>query len=338
MGKIMILDCTLRDGGYINNWQFGKDEISDIQKKLVSTGVDIVEIGFLKNEIYNSDRTVFSTEKQIEAIITPKGKNVLYAAMVEVINPLPIEYLSQRTDTSIDIIRVIVWKRLLKEGFEYCKAIIEKGYKLCVQPARVDQYSQQEFVELVELFNQLSPMAVYVVDSWGTQDKEGILRYIDLADKHLKKDIALGFHGHNNLQQAFCCAEAFVELGLSRDIIIDGSIYGIGRGAGNLNLEIFARYLNIKFDKKYDIAPMLKIYSDYIEKIYKQRPWGYSLPSYLTACSNCNPEYASYYDFEKKLSLKAIADIISKLNDRDKIIFTSGTADSYIERYLETRK
>ncbi|MCB2296791.1 aldolase catalytic domain-containing protein [Clostridium tagluense] len=338
MSKILMLDCTLRDGGYINDWQFGKEAIFDIEKKLVSTGVDIVEIGFLKNEIYNPNRTVFSDEKQIEDIIAPKNKDVLYAAMVEVMNPLPIEYISQRTDTSIDIIRVIVWKRLLKEGFEYCKAITEKGYKVCVQPARVDQYSQQEFVEMVELFNNLNPMAVYIVDSWGTQDKEGILRYIELADKHLKKDIALGFHGHNNLQQAFGCAEAFAELGLKRDIIIDASIYGIGRGAGNLNLEIFARYLNIKFDKNYDITPMLKIYSDYIEKIYKEHPWGYSFPNYLVASYNCNPEYADYYGFKKKLSLKAISDIISKLKDTDKIIFTKDTADSYLEKYLKTRK
>ena len=163
----MLLDCTLRDGGYVNNWEFGKDAILDIEKKIVSTGVDIVEIGFLKKEPYNPDRTVFSDEIQIESIINPKRKDILYAGMVEVVNPLPIEDLSLRTETSIDIIRVIVWKRLLKEGFEYCKAITEKGYKLCVQPARVNQYTEQEFVEMVEIFNQLEPMAVYVVDSWG---------------------------------------------------------------------------------------------------------------------------------------------------------------------------
>lgn len=333
MGKIMLLDCTLRDGGYVNNWNFGKNAILDIERKLVSTGVDIVEIGFLKKEPYDPNRTVFSAEEQIHPVIAPKKKGVLYAAMVEVQNPLPVAELSPKSESSVDIIRIIVWKRLLKEGFEYCKAIADKGYKICIQPARVNQYSEEEFIQMIELFNQISPLAVYVVDSWGTQNKEDIVKYASIANKHLKDDIALGFHGHNNMQQAFSCAEAVIDLNLDRDIIIDASIFGIGRGAGNLNIELFANYLNAKHNKKYDIKPMLEIYADYINEIYARYPWGYTIPHFLTAVVDCNPEYAFYYGAENKLPANQILDILLTLSVDDKVIFSKETAERYLEKY-----
>ncbi|HZK53587.1 MAG TPA: hypothetical protein VFC84_05290 [Desulfosporosinus sp.] len=333
MGKISLLDCTLRDGGYINDWNFGENSIQDIEHKIVSTGVEIFEIGFLKDEPYINDRTVFNSVHQISDIIGPKLPDVQYAAMIEVVNPLPIEKLEQRAEETIDIIRVIVWKSMLQEGFDYCKGVVERGYKLCVQPARVDQYSFEEFIQMIKLFNKLDPMAVYVVDSFGTQNKDAILEYFILADDYLKPEIALGYHGHNNLQQAFGIAEAFIELGLKRDIIVDGSIYGIGRGAGNLNLELFAKYLNEKHGKSYRIGPMLDVFDKYIQGIFADCPWGYSLPSYLTALHRCNPNYASYYGLELKLTNSVIDGILSSLSKIDKIIFKKENADRYLSEY-----
>ena len=330
MGNIALLDCTLRDGGYLNDWRFGKEAIIAIEKKLIDTGVDIIEIGFLKNEPYNFDRTVFSKEEEIELIIAPKKPGVLYAGMVEVMSPLPIDHLIQKSDSSIDIVRVIVWKRLLKQGFEYCRDIAAKGYKVCIQPARVNQYSETEFIEMVELFNCIDPLAIYVVDSWGTQNRDETLSYIRLADKYMKNGISLGYHGHNNMQQAFSCAEAIVNLELERDIIIDASIYGMGRGAGNLNIELIAAYLNKKFNKKYKLEPMLEIFSEYIEDHYKKTPWGYSVPHFLTALYDCNPEYANYLSLKKGLSSKRISEILKILSEQDRIIFTPETASKYL--------
>ena len=90
---IKLLDCTLRDGGYINDWNFGKDVIKNVTNKLLSTGIDIFEIGFLKDEEYSSDRTVFNQVDQIKEFISPKQDDVIYSVMVEVVNPLPIEKL-----------------------------------------------------------------------------------------------------------------------------------------------------------------------------------------------------------------------------------------------------
>lgn len=333
MGKVRLLDCTLRDGGYINDWRFGTEAIDEIISGMTGGAADIFEIGFLKNELYQKDRTVFNRVSQIAPLLGVKNPKVDYAAMIEVVNPLPLEFLEEHDGTSVDIIRVIVWKRLLQEGFDYCKGVIEKGYRLCVQPARVDQYSDEEFIEMCELFSKLSPMAVYVVDSWGTQSTQDIMHYVHLADEHLKDGIAIGYHGHNNLMQAYGTAIEFVRSEINRELIVDASIYGIGRGAGNLNLELFATYLNEHENKSYTIPPMIDVYDRFLKQIYEKHPWGYSLPFYLTAVHGCNPNYANYYGMELGLPAKDIDRILQLVSAEDKIIFKKENADKYMMQY-----
>jgi 4-hydroxy 2-oxovalerate aldolase len=332
LGRIQLLDCTLRDGGYINDWRFGESAIKDITDKMVQSGVDIVEIGFLKNEPYQKDRCVFNSMEQVKKVIEKKKREVKYAVMCEVVNPLPLELLAPVDKDSADIIRVIIWKTkhdkqgnvvdALQEGFEYCKGIVEKGYKLCVQPARVSQYSDEEFVAMVKKFSTLNPLAIYVVDSWGTQNPEDLLHYMHLADENMPKNVSLGYHGHNNMMQALSAAQAMIHENFQRDIIIDASIYGIGRGAGNLNIEIIAKYMNEKCSKQYDIKNMLCIYENYIKDIYTIEPWGYSIPFYLTAQYDCNPSYARWC-IKNKFSISLFENVLKELNDSDKIMYSS---------------
>ena len=324
-----MLDCTLRDGGYINNWEFGQDAILDIKNNLELSGIDIVELGFIRNEEENKNRTVFNGMKQIKKLLDGKKlPTVQYAVMAEVSNPYPLEMLEPYDEDSPEIIRVIVWKRMLKEGFEYCKGIVEKGYKLCVQPARVSQYSDEEFVDMIKMFNELNPMAIYVVDSWGTMYKDELLHYLKLADENLKDGISVGYHGHNNMMQAFDVAQAFCEQNLKRDLIIDASIYGIGRGAGNLNTEIFAKWANEKLNKNYNLIPFFEIYDDYIKQIYKSEKWGFSIPYLITAKYNANPNFAGYYE-KKGLSGEFIEKCISAIPPEERIIFNKEVAEKY---------
>ena len=340
---IKFLECTLRDGGYINNWEFGFRAINDMISKLETANVDILELGFLKNEVYDKNRTVFNDVKQINALIPNKRSDINYAAMIEVVNPLPLDMLDERVDDGIDTIRVIVWKTkhdengkivdALDEGYNYCKGIVEKGYNLCVQPARVDQYSDEEFVSMLKKFESLHPMAIYVVDSWGTQNSDSITHYIELANKNLKSDIAIGYHGHNNLMQAFDIATSLIKKNFARDLFIDASVYGIGRGAGNLNSEIIGKYLNDVLNKNYDILPMIDIYEKYIKEIYSKHEWGYSIPYYLTAQYNCNPNYGEYYGIEKKLSVTIINNILKHIKDDDRVLFSKQKADDFLVKY-----
>ncbi len=336
MNKIKLLDCTLRDGGYINDWRFGKDAIQDMTKKLADTGVDILELGFLKDEPYQPDRTVFNSMEQVKKLIGKKKPGVNYAVMCEVVNPLPLEMLAPADQDSADIIRVIVWKTkrdqngrvmdALKEGFEYCRGIVEKGYKLCVQPARVDQYSDSEFTAMIHQFAQLNPMALYVVDSWGTQNAEELLHYMHLADQAMPQEIILGYHGHNNMMQALSVAQAMIKEKFARDIMIDASVYGIGRGAGNLNLEIIAKYMNEHCGKNYEIAPMIDVYDRYVSPIYEQEKWGYSVPYYLTAKYNCNPNYARFYAGDMEMRNQDMEDLLQHMDEEERVMYSESLA------------
>lgn len=348
MEKINLLDCTLRDGGYINDWRFGKEAIADMTEKLADTHVEVLEIGFLKDEPYQKDRTVFNSMEQVKKLIAPKKPGVQYAVMCEVVNPLPLDMLDPADGDSADIIRVIVWKTkhdsdgnvvdALDEGFAYCKGIVEKGYKLCVQPARVDQYTDEEFVAMVRRFAQLNPMAIYVVDSWGTQNPENLLHYMHLADENMDQSILLGYHGHNNMMQALSVSQAMIKEGFSRDIMIDASVYGIGRGAGNLNLEIIAKYLNEHYGKAYEIMPMLDVYDKYIAAIYRQEAWGYSIPYYLTAKYNCNPNYAKLVEKYKDINLSLIEGFLQSLNETERLMYNEKRSQESFSVYLKKNK
>lgn len=348
MSKINLLDCTLRDGGYINDWNFGREAIADMTEKLANTNVEVLEVGFLKDEPYQPDRTVFCSMEQVKKLITPKKPGVQYAVMCEVVNPLPLDMLKPHDEDSADIIRVIIWKDkhdkdgnvvdALEDGFSYCKGIVEKGYRLCVQPARTDQYSDEEFVAMVRRFAALNPMAIYVVDSWGTQNPEQLLHYMHLADENMDKGIILGYHGHNNMMQALSAAQAMIKEEFERDIMIDASVYGIGRGAGNLNLEIIAKYMNEYCGKDYAISPMLDVNDSYIQNIYKMEQWGYSIPYYLTAKYNCNPNYASFFSSKLDINSSLIEAILKKLDGDERTIFNKDKAEiigAYIQDNYE---
>lgn len=340
MSKVRLLDCTLRDGGYVNDWCFGEEVISDILDKMLKSNVDIVEAGFIRDETYDKERAVFPNLKALDGLLArhgiKKGTTKL-AVMAEISNPIPLEKIEEASTTGIDIVRVIVWKTkhnvdgqvvdALQEGYEYCKGIINKGYKLCVQPNRSDQYTDDEFKAMIKLFAELNPYAIYVVDSWGTMYANKVLHYMEMADSMLAKTIAIGFHGHNNMMQAFSTAERIVERNFSRNIILDASVAGIGRGAGNLNLELIARYLNHEYQYDYRLEPMYKVYDCYIKSLRKKYTWGSTLPFMLSADYNANPNYAS--SFSDSMSLLEMDAAYSHMSNDDRIIYTAALAKKY---------
>lgn len=338
MNGLKLLDCTLRDGGYINEWNFGEMGIGEISRKSAEAGSDIVELGFLRDVPYHRDIAVFQDIRQVRTFMSGGSKETQYAVMCEAMNPLPLEKIAFRESEDADIIRVIVWKRLLEDGLEYCRGIVERGYKLCVQPNRVDQYSDEEFLDMVQRFNELDPLALYIVDSFGVLDADEILHYADLADTHLKDDIALGYHGHNNLMQAYGTAQAFIEREYDRELFLDASVYGIGRGAGNLNIELIAKYLNEHQKAEYQLNTYMDIYGKYIEEIYKREQWGYSPAYYLTALYRCNPMYGQYYSIQKCMNIDVIRAVLERLEGEDKIRFSVKTADTAYEKYLSSVK
>ena len=126
-----------------------------------------------------------------------------------------------------------------------------------------------------------------------------MIRLFYIVDYKLDSNIVLGFHSHNNMQLAYSNAQTLVDIQITRNIIIDTSIMGMGCGAGNLNTELFVEYLNDNFDMHYRLKPLLILIDEVLNIFYYENYWGYSLPNYLSAKYNTHPNYAKYLD-EKK--------------------------------------
>ncbi len=335
MHSVKILDCTLRDGGYINDWMFGRTAIEYILKKLSASGIDYIEVGFIKGKNYNENRTVYPDVQSISAAIPDKNNDVIYVGMVDMSAPVDMECIPKRQPEYIDAIRVIFKQDRIEEGFAYAKEINQRGYLTMIQLVSTDTYSDQELVQVIEKFNEINPHAVYIVDSLGLIKRKQFMRMVYLMDNNLKPGIILGYHSHNNLQQAMGNAESMVELALSRDILIDASVYGMGRGAGNLNEELFADYLNENYDTHYQVEPMLEIIDEYLNDIYKKSFWGYSLPFYLSASNGVHPNYAKYYNEKRTLTEKAFNELLKTISKEDSHIFNKELAEAYYGKFME---
>lgn len=335
MNKVYLLDCTLRDGGYVNDWQFGEETIRGFSRKIAQTGIEIYEVGFIKGDSYDSNRSVFPDVESISRVIQPKVEGLMYVGMLDMSAPIPLERLTPCDGSSIDGIRVIFKKEKMDLAYTYCQRIKELGYVLFVNFVGTDLYTDKEFIEGIERFNTLLPFAVSIVDSFGLIKRKHFLRLVYLADNNLDERIVLAYHAHNNLQQAFGNAEALVELNLKRDICIDACVFGMGRGAGNLNLELFAEYMNENYDTHYRIEPMLEIMDEYLNEIYKNKFWGYSLPLYLSASMGCHPNYAIYLAEKDTLTEKSFRELLRGIPDCDKATFSKEKAERFYRAYQE---
>lgn len=335
MGNIYLLDCTLRDGGYINNWEFGYEAIRNIGRKIAKSGVEGFEVGFIKGDNFSKNRTVFPDAKCIEEFIAPKDPNLMYVGMVDMGAPVPLEKIGPRSENSLDAIRVIFKKSKLEEGYAYCEEMKKLGYVVFAQLVGTDNYTDSEFIHAIKRFNELEPHVLSIVDTFGAIRLKQFLRLVYIADNNLKPCIGLGYHSHNNLQQAFSNAQSLVELNLSRDVYIDACVFGMGRGAGNLNLELFAEWLNSTGRKNYQLEPILEITDEYLNDIHKNHFWGYSLPYYLSACNNCHPNYALYFSEKQTLTAKSLNEIMQGMAHAHKQSYSKDTAEQYYIQYME---
>ncbi|AMH94266.1 4-hydroxy-2-oxovalerate aldolase DmpG [methanogenic archaeon ISO4-H5] len=335
MDSINLLDCTLRDGGYINNWKFGRESIDYILRKLETSGIEYIEIGFIKGDSPDPDSTLFPDTDSINSVIPkPRSKNTKYVGMVDMSKPVPLERIKPYQPGGIDLIRVIFKQDKIDLGYEYAREITKLGYGVMIQLVSTDTYSDDELGHAVRKFNTLKPHSVYIVDSLGLLKRKDFMRMVYLVDHVLADGVCLGYHSHNNLQQARGNAESLVELGLKRDILIDACVFGMGRGAGNLNEELFADYLNENYNKSYRIEPMLEIIDECLMDIYRLHFWGYSVPFYLSAKNKVHPNYAKYYNDKGALTEKAFNELLKTIKPEDSHIFTEELAENYYKEYM----
>lgn len=293
MDKFNLLECTLRDGGYITGWHFDDEMIKETVKTLIDAKLDFVEIGYLNNSASEKNMTQFRTINQIADFIPEDRKDSVILAMADVLQFKP-EDLTPYDGKSIDGIRVVFYKHQIEEALTLSKAIKEAGYKLFVQPMVTIDYTVDEYASLAKDIAKLDPYAVSIVDSFGYMLKSDFRQYFKILDNILSPETVIGFHSHNNMNLAFITAQDILEYETSRRLVIDASLYGMGRGAGNLNTELIANYYNMTLGNKYDTIKLLDLISKYIMPISKEKSWGYSPYMFITGLYHYHPNFACY--------------------------------------------
>ena len=336
--EVKLLDCTLRDGGYCNNWLFGRDNIYSIVNGLLETNIDIIECGYISQRVMaNQDSTKFNTFEQVSAVLPTNRENKLFVAMIN-FGEFNIEDVPDHTEDGIDGIRVAFHKKDRIQGVEFCRELQKKGYKVFIQGMVSLAYTDEEYIDLINRVNEFEPYAFYIVDSFGMMKEENLLHLFHITDQNLSETIHIGFHAHNNLQLAYSNCRLLMQMQCDRTIIIDTSIYGMGRGAGNLNTELFLEYLNENYNTDYKLNPILILVDEVIDNFYRKKYWGYSLSNYISAKSGAHPAYASYLDDKKTLTIEDMKNIFCLMDNDKKVGFDKNYIDNLYTKYMAAER
>lgn len=275
--RIQMLDCTLRDGCYIVRGNFGAGAIRGLISMLQAAGADLIECGWLKAQPYTEGSAFFRYPSDLEQYLTAKDPGRTYLAMIDMYR-YPIDELPPCDGKSIDAIRVTFPENRLDQGMSVGKKVSERGYQLFFQAANTVSYSDESLKRLAEAVNASDAVSLGVVNTYGSMYAEDLERIVPILDQYLDPRIRLGFHSHNNLQLAFALSARFLDLlsGTKRQIFVDASLCGMGRGAGNTCTELLAAYLNSRYGGCYDLDVILDAIDTYIGYFAEHFSWGYS--------------------------------------------------------------
>ena len=340
MGKINVLDVTLRDGGCVNNFNFGQVYMEKILAAQEASGVNVIEMGYLdENKGTQSGRTQWISIPAIsDNLLKEKKAGIKYVAMMDY-GKYSVEKFPSRTDNYIDGIRVAFHKKNMHDIVAIGKQIMEKGYELYIQPMITLRYSDAELLELIELVNTELPQALgfYIVDSFGEMRPNDMSRMLNLVDHNLIPSMLLGFHSHNNLQMSYSNACAMLQFPTNRDLMLDTSIMGMGKGAGNLNTELLLEHLNLYYGGHYHIAPLLEVIDKVINQLHSEFYWGYAPEYYLSSANHCTPSYASHFYNKHMLPIDQVAELLSFIKEEKKISFDKEYAEELYRAYNESK-
>lgn len=289
-----ILDCTLRDGGYVNDWAFDTETTLAIMDGLYDSGVRYIEIGILGSGATRGKQTKFNNFSEMELLMESRKHDCHYAVMLtqESSGDFVFPQCSEKTP---DCIRLAYFAPAWKETINKSTELKNKGYNVFLQAMATFMYSKDELDYMLEAINELDPAAFYMVDSFSSMYPYDVKIMRNEILKKLSPNIAFGFHAHNNIQMAYANSMEFLDCSEDRVFFIDASIFGMGRGAGNVPTELLMNYLNRFIDEPYKIDRVLELYQSHLKVIYEKYGWGYSLPYYLTATQKVNSAYAWYF-------------------------------------------
>lgn len=341
MGTVKVLDVTLRDGGCVNDFNFGQSYMEQILEALENSKVEYIEVGYIdQNRGTEQGRTQYCNEKVIEQnFLKSKKENVTYVAMMDY-GKFDVDLLEPCDGNGIDGIRMAFHKKNRFDVIKLGRKIIEKGYQFFIQPMLTLRYTDQELLEFIDCVNTELPDAsgFYIVDSFGEMRPNDMSRIMNLVDYNLLPSMLLGFHSHNNLQMSYSNAVALLQFPTNRDLMLDCSIMGMGKGAGNLNTELLLEHMNLFYRKSYQTAPLLSVIDRVINQIKTEYSWGYAIEYYLSAINHCTPSYAGHFYGKHMLPIEQVSELLGLIREDKKISFDKEYAEQLYLEYNARRK
>ena len=324
MNKIKLLDCTLRDGGSINNGMFGYSNILKICQFLNDSNIEIIETGFLDNNVLeNKDSTINPNIKFFNDITTQiKNKKCKTVTMIDFakFNPKSFNKIKK---TSLDGIRIMFKKEKLSSVLDFSYILKDLGYELVLNPVSVTTYNKKELENLLKEANNINPNAIYIVDTYGLLDKDETLEYFEVFDNNLNSSIQIGYHSHNNRQLSLSNSIEIINNAQNRNLIIDTALYGMGKRAGNTPTELMANHLNTHHNSNYDLNKLTQIINENIFPLKNNYEWGYSIIHYIAAINKCHSDYVTYLYKTRSFSVEKINNILKEIEEEKKLTYDS---------------
>lgn len=331
MGTIQLLDCTLRDGGYLNDWKFGHDNIVSMFERLVDSGIEMIEVGFLdQRRSFDINRTIMPDTASVEKILGGLDrKQALVFGMID-FGTCDISHIQPCAESYLDGIRVIFKEHLREPAMAYIRQLKELGYLVTAQLVSVTTYTEETMLDLIRLANEVKPYAVSMVDTYGLMHQNNLKHFYNLLEEHLDQSIAIGYHGHNNFQMGYanCIEMLSYSKNSDRTILVDGTLYGMGKSAGNAPVELISMHMNHVYGKHYDISQMLEAIDANVRQFHHASEWGYNMFYYLSALNDCHPNYVQYLLNTRSLSVKQLNELLGRLQGKKKLLYDK----SYIEQ------
>ncbi|MFT4622046.1 MAG: 4-hydroxy 2-oxovalerate aldolase [Myxococcota bacterium] len=286
---VEVLDCTIRDGGCTNAWQFDDDLVRRTFGALCESGVDVMEIGYQTSPGVFEAGSVgpwrYCREEDLRRVVTPESLGGMRLSCMLDMGRIEAEDLRPAADSVIDVLRVATYAADIRQAIDLCEAAQDLGYEVHCNVMAVTRCTPAQVDEFLECLRNSRVPVVAVVDSFGAMYPHQLTYLIRKYKNWLRPDQRVGVHLHNNQQTAFANAIAAIDEGAD---LIDASVFGMGRGAGNVPLELLLMYLD---DERHDVRPILGLVDDYMP-LRAQLKWGYQVPYAITGWLNRHPNAA----------------------------------------------
>jgi 4-hydroxy 2-oxovalerate aldolase len=294
---IKVMDCTVRDGGLMNKWQFSDEFVRSVYQACVEAGIDYMEIGYKSSESAFDRNEVgpwkFCDDKDLQRVIGENKSNVKLSAMADIGRIAP-EDIPPASESLIDMMRVACYVHQVDKAVWLAEHCMDKGYEVTINLMAVSKVNEADLDEaLADLAKSRVPI-IYVVDSFGSLYSESIEKLVKKYKEALPGK-ELGIHAHNNMQLAMSNTITSIINGVT---MLDATLLGMGRGAGNCPIEILIAFLK---NPKYRLLPLLDVIQKQIKPWQEKIDWGYHIPYLITGALNEHPRSAmKWMDSERK--------------------------------------